>query len=424
VAADKTLRKAAIALNIGGAQSWAYLCATVDKYPVLLTPEGDAFLTEIIERLQPDDPSAIMRWYLRDLMRRCAQDGAEQVLTPAGQASTPLRLQWFLRFATSQPAVRVAVEKAPDLMREQSVAELERMIEFAAGIGDFRAVGWRHLPWLLRTCRAHGLDATLLKKAFDPAYGARHRRREIHALQRQAEKAAAAFHATGALDPMGSVIGRFLELIADPWFQREDSGVQAGIISLTAMLIGMRADEVGYADDLRIAASMSDRAARLADPGSLALAFVTRNRAGAMAELASRTSHLADTEAAVEAATVAVEVAQAQPWMAFHPRASLAMALHARFVAAGAVADLRAAADRAREALVMTPPWQPDWPRLAVALAPARVQYAQSFGDSGTWREIISELRAADRALHPQSPDRPQLQALLDTALAALAESL
>ena len=298
------------------------------------------------------------------------------------------------------------------------------MIEIAAGISDPRAVGWRHLPWLLRTCRAHGLDAALPKKAFDPADGARHRRREIRALQRQGEKAVAAFQVTGALDPVSAVIGRFLELIADPGFQREDSGVQAGIMSLTAMLIGMRADEAGHADDLRIAASLSDRAARLADPGSPALAFVTRNRAGAMARLASRTSHLADVEAAVEAATIAVEVAQAQPWMAFHPQASLAMALHARFVAAGAVADLRAAADRAREALVMTPPWQPDWPQLAVTLALARVQYAQSFGDPGMWNEIISELRAADHALHTQSQDRPQLQALLDTALAALPEAL
>jgi hypothetical protein len=72
----------------------------------------------------------------------------------------------------------------------------------------------------------------------------------------------------------------------------------------------------------------------------------------------------------------------------------------------------------------MTPPWEPDWPRLAVTLAPARVQYAQSFGDPGMWNEIISELRAADRALHTQSPDRPQLQALLDTALAALPGAL
>jgi hypothetical protein len=56
-------------------------------------------------------------------------------------------------------------------------------------------------------------------------------------------------------------------------------------------------------------------------------------------------------------------------------------------------------------------------------LASVRVQYAQSFGDPGMWNEIISELRAADHALHTQSPDRPQLQALLDTALAALPEA-
>jgi hypothetical protein len=46
VAADETLRKAAIALNTGGAQSWAHLRVAVSRYPVLLTPEGDAFLTE------------------------------------------------------------------------------------------------------------------------------------------------------------------------------------------------------------------------------------------------------------------------------------------------------------------------------------------------------------------------------------------
>jgi hypothetical protein len=141
----------------------------------------------------------------------------------------------------------------------------------------------------------------------------------------------AAFQETGALDPVSAVIGRFLELTADPGFQREDSGIQAGIMSLTPILIGMRAEEAGDADDLRIAASLSDRAARLADPGLTALAFVTRNRAGVMAGLASRTGHLVDAEAAVEAAAMAVEVAQAQPWMAFHPQASLAMALHAPF---------------------------------------------------------------------------------------------
>ena len=421
MAADETLRKAAIALNTGGAQSWAHLRVTVGKYPVLLTPEGDAFLTDMIEGLQPDDPFAIMRRYLRDLMRRCARDGVEPALAPAGQAASPLRLNWFLRFATSQPAARVALEKAPHLMRAQSVAELERMIEIADGIGDPRAVGWRHLPWLLGTCRTRGLDATLPKKPFDPADGARHQRREIRALQRQGEKAMAAFQATGSPGPVDAVIGRFLELTADPGFQREDSGVQAGIMSLTAMLISMRAGEGDQADDLRVAASMSDRAARLAGPGSPALPYVTRNRAGAMAELAIRTRHPADAEAAIEAAAAAVEVAQARPWLAFYPQASLAMALHARFAAAGAPADLRAAAGHAREALVMTPPWEPEWPRLAVTLAAVRVQYAQSCGDPGTWNEILSELQAADRALPPQSPDRRQLQPLLDTALAALA---
>jgi hypothetical protein len=38
--ADETLRKAAIALNTGGAQSWAHLRVTVGKYPVLLDPAG------------------------------------------------------------------------------------------------------------------------------------------------------------------------------------------------------------------------------------------------------------------------------------------------------------------------------------------------------------------------------------------------
>jgi hypothetical protein len=118
----------------------------------------------MIDRLQPDDPFAIMRRYLRDLMRRCARDGTEQALIRAGQAASPLRLNWFLRFAASQPAARAALEKVPHLMREQSVAELEQMIEIAAGIGDPRAVGWRHLPWLLRTCRAYGLDAALRRR--------------------------------------------------------------------------------------------------------------------------------------------------------------------------------------------------------------------------------------------------------------------
>jgi hypothetical protein len=99
---------------------------------------------------------------------------------------------------------------------------------------------------------------------------------------------------------LDAVIDRYLELTADPGFQREDGGVQAGIMSLTAMLIAMRADEVGHAADLQVAASLGDRAARLADSSSPAFPFVTRSWAGAMAELARRTHHLADAEAAVD----------------------------------------------------------------------------------------------------------------------------
>lgn len=441
--ADETLRKAAAALNIGGAQSRARLRAAVAQYPVLLTAAGDAFLTELADRLPVGDRFVLVRWYLRDLMRRCAQEGAEQVLLPLSQASSPLRLNWFLRVAESGYMARRALKKAPHLMREQSVAELERMIGIAARMDDPRAVGWRHLPWLLRACREHGLDAALPRKVFDPVAGAR-RRREINALLRQSQQVFAAFltagtpevvsdrflrlisdpeHTPGTLEPLGAVSDKFLALISGPGFQREDARVQAGIMGLVALQISTLGvgDKASHADSLRIAASLGDRAARLADPGSQVLAFVTSNRAETLAELATRTLHPADIEAAVEAATAAVEAARAYPWIAQHPQMALAGALYTRFAVAESAADLKAAAHHSRETIVMTPPWAPEWPAMVAMMGPALVQHALVSEDPGEWKEVIRELRAADRALAPESPARPRLQVLLD-ATAAVAE--
>ena len=280
--ADKTLVRAATALNVTGAMSWARLRVSVDQYPVLLTAAGDAYLTQVAE-MQPDGAQfVVMRWYLRDLMRRCALEGAERVLPPLSQASPPLRLNWFLRFSDSQFTARKALEKVPHLMREQSVAELERMIEIAARIDDPRAVGWRYLPWLLRACREHGVDAALPKKVFDPVAGVRRLRREIKALLWESQQALVAFlpagtpegigdrflrllsdpdHIPGTLESLGRVNDKFLALISDPSFQREDAGVQAGVMCVPAMQVSMLGEtKASHADNLRIAASLGDRA--------------------------------------------------------------------------------------------------------------------------------------------------------------------
>jgi hypothetical protein len=414
------LSKATRKLLASGAKPRHQMRAVIEKYPVLFSPEAGEFFELMVESAKERKFDHVLCWtYIRDLVQRCAAEGVAVVFEATGEAAGALDLEAFLHRATSTRKARWAIKRAKHLMLEESIAELERMIEIAAELDDRRAFGWWHLPWLLRACREFGFEATLPMKLFEPNVGAvQHRRREMRALRKKTHEAMAALRATGESGLLDQVIEEHFAAIEDPRLEQEDGDVQAAVLSNAAMLITLRGDLTGSLDDYRSATMVGERAVALAAEGSQAYLFATRNRAAALGVLADRTGDPDIIEEAFSGAAVAVAATERHPWKAYQPRASLAVALMARFAATGEVTDMRAAQEAAQEGLLMTAPWEADWPRMVMLTATLRFRYADAFGDIGAWDEVIGELRLVEQLIPRASPDFLQLLTLLGGALA------
>jgi hypothetical protein len=417
VTADKPIRAAAIRALIRGQRSRAYLSRVIGRYPVLLTAEGDACLTKRFGTAKkPGDRYAPSLWYMLDLLRRCARDGAGVVLAATAEAAPSIDLGYLLLAVANPSDIRKVLRKRPLLLREESVVELERMIEVAAGHDDPRAMWWRHLPWVLRACRDHGTDATIPEVEWDPTGGVRHRREELRELwQRTLDMAVGLDEGAGHYQPAldGLILG-YLAVINAPEFNGEDAAARAMVLSYASVPAGLRGTASGQLEDLRASVDLAGQAARIADPASKAFAVAAGSEAVALVTLAEATVDPADAEAAVAAAARAVEAARDHPAVAYRPQAALADALRARYAVTGSLADLRAAADSARQALVIASPWRWDWAPSMIRLAPVRIECARACGDQDALVEIAGELGASMQLISARPLRRQILEQLRD----------
>jgi hypothetical protein len=249
---------------------------------------------------------------------------------------------------------------------------------------------------------------------WDPTGGARHRREELRELwHRTLDMAVDLDEGAGYDQPAldGLILG-YLAVISAPEFNGEDAAARAMVLSYASVPVMLRGLAAGQLEDLRASVGLAGQAARVADPASKAFAFAAGTEAMALVMLAKATGDAADAGAAVAAAARAVETARDHPSVAYRPQSALADALHTRYAVTGSLADLRAAADSARQALVIASPWRWDWASSMILLAPVRIEYARTCGDQDALAEIRAELRASVQLI-PAEPLRREILGLL-----------
>jgi hypothetical protein len=417
----------------------------IAERPELLTDAGLVEADRIVAATWRgiDDQLDLANAYQLDVLKRCRTNGVEETLAALDDATSATTLALFLKRATSAASTRRFIKGArvvDGLLRDTSVAEVERLVQLAHDAGHARALEWDHLPWLLRACRQVGIEAAIPNR-FRGTFTLRHGRREVQGLLRRTQRALALFRAAGHLVPLDEAIAEWTRISTGDIFLHADPAAQAAILSSTAMLLNIRADGTGSVDDLRHSLTLTARAWPLAELGSStplsielrhplvsalrqrgwgpgsALPGVALNHAYAAYALYERTGEDALLGQALVAGEAAVRASAAEPTAAGKAHLAVSIALSARFAATGEVEDLGRADQAMKGAMCMMAPWSDDWPGMLIYFAALRWRRASILGDIGALEQAATALRLVLAKTAPESVDHVQARGLLGVVL-------